>query len=206
MLAAVRLSFVARESILRRLVDDQTDLEILKSALSSQDDLSSVFDVPSRYPSRFRDWFDPGILYAALKLHTAMAETGYHRFRFLIDSPELSELAPAPLVETKVLVTGKILSTAQAFFDNERPGLEHSSDYHLSQRLGRRSREAGLDAIRYRSIREADRGACLAVLTKSSVKRTGNGDPQLIAVTRNWVEFRSNSRVVAFETAAWAQS
>jgi hypothetical protein len=43
----------------------------------------------SKYGSRFRRPYDPGVFYAAYERTTACAELGYWRWRFLTESPSL---------------------------------------------------------------------------------------------------------------------
>lgn len=50
---------------------------------------------PSQYGSGFRAWPDPGVHYAATHRRTACAELGYWRWRFLTDSPSLTEIPAA---------------------------------------------------------------------------------------------------------------
>lgn len=99
-----------------------------------------------------------GVFYAGLTLDTAIAETKYHRVKFLRATNE-----PAQELDMRVYVVD-----LKAMLHDIRDLWEsHSAYYHperyaLSQELAHDLREAGSDGIVYQSVRDRG-GECAAV-------------------------------------------
>jgi hypothetical protein len=105
-----------------------------------------------------------GAYYAARSLETAVAETTYHRARFLAATHE-----PPMELDMRVLV-----ATLDAPLHDvrgmgaERPALYHPVDYAAGQALGRRLREGGSWGVAYDSVRHPG-GECAAVYRPRAV-------------------------------------
>jgi hypothetical protein len=100
-----------------------------------------------------------GAYYAARSLETAVAETTYHRARFLAATRE-----PPMELDMRVLVAtldAPLLDLRGRAA--EYPSLYHSDDYGPPQALGRAARAAGAWGIAYDSVRHPG-GECAAVL------------------------------------------
>jgi hypothetical protein len=123
-----------------------------------------------RYPgsSRFRrEGFSPGVYYAAEHMETAVAETVFYRLLFFAESPdtpwprnplEFTGFEAPFAVELAIdLTAGKLAEDA--------PRWTHPNDYTACLDLADAAREAGISLIRYRSVRDPQGGANLAVLT-----------------------------------------
>lgn len=152
----------------QRLLEDL--IEDAKPALASGSArLHYLLATPFRYRnpwgSRFRSSLDPGILYGAEEQRTACAELGYWRWRFLLDSPALSRLEPAPQTVFQCLVSGPAIDCREPPLDAQRDAWTNPADYSACQALGRAAREAGVAIIRYASVRDPLHGGCGAVLT-----------------------------------------
>jgi hypothetical protein len=107
--------------------------------------------------SRFSDG-SYGVYYAARKLDTAVAETAYHRARFLARTRE------APM---EIDMRCYLSSIAAEMVDirgeqGARPQLYDPDAYAASQRFGREARAAGANGIVYDSVRHPG-GQCIAV-------------------------------------------
>lgn len=98
-----------------------------------------------------------GVFYAGLTLETAIAESRYHRSRFMTATEE-----PAQELDMRVYASDL---TAQMHdirsLRKSHPSYYHTSSYGMSQELGRSLREVGSDGIVYESVRHAG-GECLA--------------------------------------------
>lgn len=114
---------------------------------------------------RFSDG-DHGAYYAAHDRATAVAETAYHRARFLaatseppmtLDMRVLEAVLDAPLHDVRALARA-------------HPELYARDDYVASQALARRLRDAGSWGIAYRSVRRAG-GECAAVFRPTALAR-----------------------------------
>jgi hypothetical protein len=160
----------------RKLVDsdrEQTILEdLLESAKPQPPDnrtLHYLLSTPFRYPplphgSRFGSRWEPGIWYGSEALRTAFAEVAYYRLLFLdgtdanLDGVETDLSAFRASVDTP---RGVDLTTPP--FDRWRARIVSKTSYAATQPLGTAMREAGVQACRYVSARDADGGINIAL-------------------------------------------
>jgi hypothetical protein len=126
--------------------------------------LATPFRYRPRTGSRFRAPLDAGIWYGAEALRTALAEKSYWRLRFLLDSPGTPDLKPVPHTAFMVAVKGRALDLTRAPFDRDSATWTHRIDYSPTQRFAALAREAGIEIIRYASVRDSLRGTCAAAL------------------------------------------
>jgi RES domain len=127
---------------------------------------------PYRHGSRFRRARQPdGVFYAAERVETAVAEEAFYRLLFFLDSPgtplprnpqERSAFRVSAVAERALDLTAPPLS-------EHADRLEHPTDYAACQDLADAARAAGIGAIRYRSIRDPQRQANLALLSPASL-------------------------------------
>ena len=122
-----------------------------------------------RYPgnSRFRrEGYSPGVYYAAERDETAVAQTVFYRLLFFAESPQ-TPFPRNPLeftgFETAFAARAAIDLTVLPFSADER--WAHPSDYSACLALADAAREADVTAIRYRSVRDPQGGANLALLS-----------------------------------------
>ncbi|PKP96711.1 MAG: hypothetical protein CVT74_16235 [Alphaproteobacteria bacterium HGW-Alphaproteobacteria-13] len=99
-----------------------------------------------------------GVFYAGLTLETAIAETRYHRTRFLQATDE-----PAQELDMRVYAVDLdgSLHDVRALRDSH-PALYHPDSYAMSQAFARDLRADGSEGIVYQSVRD-DGGECAAV-------------------------------------------
>ena len=119
--------------------------------------IMAAFTHPNPDGDRFTDG-SYGVFYAAGSLATAIAETRYHRTRFLEATAE-----PAQEVDMRVYavdLAGRLHDVRR--LRESHPALYHPSSYTASQALAARLRGAGSDGIVYRSVRD-EGGECAAV-------------------------------------------
>ena len=110
------------------------------------------------HPSRFRDTTF-GAYYAARERETAIAETAYHRARFLSLTAEAPiEVGMQMLVADLDAVLHDVRGRAA-----EWPALYDTADYTASMHLGRALRDQRSWGIAYDSVRNSG-GECVAVL------------------------------------------
>ncbi len=107
--------------------------------------------------SRFSDG-SLGLFYAAKAIETAIAETRYHRARFMTYTQE-----PAQELDMRVYAVDldAMLHDVRGMRD-ERPALYADDSYAAGQALAMELREQGSDGIAYQSVRYAG-GECAAV-------------------------------------------
>ncbi len=107
-----------------------------------------------------------GAYYAARRLETAIAETSYHRARFMAATKE-----PPMHLDMRVLE-----AEMDARLHDVRgmrvqlPAIYDKDDYGASQAFARKVREAGSDGIVYDSVRH-EGGRCAAVFRPRRIKR-----------------------------------
>ena len=129
--------------------------------------LFSPFRYETRHPSgsRFRAVHDPGVFYAAETVHTAAAEVGYWRWRFLQDTAGLERLQPCSFTAFRVPIKTGCVDVRRPPFDSTAAQWQHPTDYSATQAFGRIARNAAIGAILYQSVRDPQRHYCVAVLT-----------------------------------------
>lgn len=162
--------------------------------------LATPFRYPPRQPggSRFRAATDPGVFYCADERRTACAELGYWRWRFLQESPALERLASLPHTLFQSEAAGRAINLMQPPFDRDAALWMDPLDYSACQRIGAVVRDAQVQAIRYRSVRDPGGGACTALLTPAMftagplVEQTWR-----LTVTRTLVQWQRDSALHA---------
>ncbi|MGY6707295.1 MAG: RES family NAD+ phosphorylase [Rhizobiaceae bacterium] len=123
-----------------------------------------------RYPgnSRFRrEGYSPGVFYAAERVETAVAETAFYRLLFLAESPDTPWPAN-PLEFTafsaRFEVAFAVDLTAEPMV-RDAPAWTHPTSFDACLALAGSARQAGIEAIRYRSVRDPGGGTNLALLS-----------------------------------------
>ncbi len=157
------VSNVAEQALLERI------LEGSKPPLPDGcEDLHYLLATPFRYSSpfgsRFRAAADGGVWYGAEQQRTACAELGFWRWRFLIESPALRVLGPAPQTVFRAGIQARLVDLTAAPFKRTRADWTDPTDYSATQRFARLARQGPIDAIRYESVRDPEHGAAVAVL------------------------------------------
>jgi hypothetical protein len=199
-----------------RLVDtlaEQAQLEQLLEASKpplprGSESRHYLLATPFRYPaplpqgSRFRALTDPGVFYGADERRTACAELGYWRWRFLSDSPALVRLDAVPHTVFRAPTAGRTIDLTSPPFARDAALWTAREDYAACQRLAAAAREAGIEVIRYRSVRDPGAGECAAVLTPAALAaRPDEEQSWRLSVTRARVQWRRDSVLIdeAFE-------
>jgi hypothetical protein len=203
---------VAEQAVLERLVEASkppVPREVARLGLHW------LLFTPFRYApppggSRFRGPNDPGVFYGADHQRTACAEVGYWRWRHLRDSPGLAAMPPRPQTVFRVSVSGAAIDLREAPFDRDRGSWTHRSDYAACQAMGRAAREAGVQWIRYESVRDSRRGGCGAVLDAAAFASHTPLEQQgwILTVTQARVVWQRSDPldpgVFEFSAAGWA--
>jgi hypothetical protein len=210
---------VAEQAVLERLVEASkppVPHEVARLGLHW------LLFTPFRYPpppggSRFRGPNDPGVFYGAEQLRTACAEVGYWRWRHLRDSPGLKAMPARPQTVFRVPVSGLAIDLREAPFvrtgpEGTVPGdspLLHRSDYTDCQSIARTAREAGLQLVRYESVRDSRHGGCGAVLDAAAFASREPVEQQgwILTVTQGRAVWQRsdplNPGVLEFSAAGW---
>lgn len=148
-----------------RLLDEIGDLRLVAKEERIYGDGSSLimaaFTHLPLFGSRFTDG-SYGVYYAGNSLETAIAETKYHREKFL-----KSFNSPRTQIDMRVLLadlTGKLHDIAE--HKTDMPAIYHPDNYESSQSFGKQLRAHGTgDAsfgIKYASVRHRS-GECVAI-------------------------------------------
>ena len=167
-----------------RLVDDLGEQALLEDILEQSKPalpeeargLHYLLSTPFRYPphargSRFRSPADPGAFYGAREQRTACAELGYWRWRFLMESPELTDIGPVPQTVFQVNVAAACVDLRRKPFSRHARRWTDPVNYDATQALARAAREAGVGLILYQSVRDPENGECGALLTPRGFAR-----------------------------------
>jgi hypothetical protein len=151
-------------------------LESTKMALPDNTEcLHYLLKTPFRYPplpygSRFGTVFERGLFYGALTLSTALAETAYYRFVYLL-GPETPFQATISSEYSAFSVSVKSnlgLFLDQLPFADYEPILTSPTSYTLTQQLGTSMRKQGVEAFQYISARDKAKGKNIALFTPAA--------------------------------------
>lgn len=125
---------------------------------------------PLRYGSRFGRRDQPALFYAACTRATLLAEAAYYRFVFWqgMASPLASPLRTQHTVFAVAVRAARTYRLDASPFDEYRDRLASRSDYRATQALGTALREAGADALVYRSARDPGGGLNVALFTPAA--------------------------------------
>jgi hypothetical protein len=165
-----------------RLTDDLDDQALLEEMIDEAKPsvppdcrgLHFLLAAPFRYApypnaSRFRRANScPGVFYAAEHPMTAMTELAFYRMLFFSEAPGM--VLPSRPVKHRAF---SVMCATERSVDLTEPPLSnagdwtHLTDYTACHELADQSREAGVEVIRYQSVRDPD-GRCLAVLSPAA--------------------------------------
>ncbi len=179
---------VATNSLVRTLAEQALLEELIEVSKPRVPEpargLHYLLATPFRYPplpwgSRFGRRFEPSLFYAACTRETVLAESAYYRFVFWSGM----QTAPNSSLETRhTLFSVQIQATKGVHlqstpFDDFSAELTDRRDYRATQALGTALREAGIDAIEYRSARDPACGLNVALFTPSAL---GSNKPDIL--------------------------
>jgi hypothetical protein len=129
---------------------------------------------PYPFDSRFRHAGSrDGVFYASEEPDTAIAEAAFYRLLFFAESPDTpwpSNAAEHTVFAVEVAAT-KAIDLTRPPLDRDRAAWTHLTDYTACLDLANVARTAALDAIRYRSVRDPQERANVALLTCRVFKR-----------------------------------
>jgi hypothetical protein len=163
----------------RRLVDSNAEQAVLEAIIEDAKPkapavaagLDYLLATPFRYPpwdrgSRFRSAADPGVFYAGEERRTACAELGYWRWRFVTESAGLAEAGLGPLAQTlfRVRLAGAGIDLRKKPFSRDAKAWTDPASYAATQAFAAVVRKAAVALIRYQSVRDPEKGACVAAL------------------------------------------
>ncbi|HYZ32103.1 MAG TPA: RES family NAD+ phosphorylase [Crenalkalicoccus sp.] len=168
-----------------KLVDGLDEQAILEAELdrskpavpASCAGLDYLLATPFRYApypqgSRFRRARQrDGCLYCSERVETAVAEDAFHRALFFAASPG-TPLPRNPHGRTAFRVpvrASRAVDLTAPPLAHDRALWTHPSEYAPCQDLADAARAAGLEAIRYESVRDPGRGANLALLSPAAL-------------------------------------
>lgn len=143
--------------------------------------LYTPFRYPSPMASRFRRGHEQGVWYGAERQDTSLAELGYWRWRFVVDSDGLERLPPVAHTVFRAQLRGGGLDLAASPWVEARERWVDPADYSACHALAELVRNAGLSVIRYESVRDPRHGPCAAVLSCACFARSSG-----ILEQQNW--------------------
>lgn len=145
--------------------------------------------------SRFRRQFQTdGCLYASDSAETAIAEFAFYRLLFFMESPEL-EKANIEIEATAFSVqieTRRSIDLTRSPFSAKSSVWMDPNNYDACQELADLAREKGIQAIRYRSVRDPQQGMNIALFSPQAVS---SREP---IATQTWKIFLSNDAAQVF--------
>ena len=140
--------------------------------------LHILLSTPFRYPplrfgSRFGTRMQRGLWYGSETPKTALVETAYYRLLFLEGSA--ADLTPLSLeltvFQAHVRTTQFVDLTAAPFCDHQ-DRISSKTSYSDSQALGEDMRASGVEAFRFVSARDQERGANIALFSPTAFAKS----------------------------------
>jgi hypothetical protein len=203
-----------------KLVDTSAEQDLLEELIEESkpplpaeaQGLDYLLATPFRYQplppgSRFRGPIDPGVFYGAESVRTAAAEVGYWRWLFLSESAGLDRLGPAQHTAFSVPVAGRGVDLRTPPFDCATEAWTHPRDYQATQTFARIARQAAIEVITYRSVRDPQPAWCAALLTpRAFAARKPNRATQtwqLVVTRAEAIWRRTPGETLSFPTALW---
>lgn len=156
-------------------------LESTKSPLPmDSDSFHYLLKTPFRYPplkygSRFGTSFEPSLFYGSLNILTALAETAYYRFVYML-GPEVPFASMISSEYSSFSV--KVRSSNSIFLDKPpfaeyTPYLTSPVSYVETQQLGSNMRQSGIEMFQYISARDKqNQGKNIALFTPKAFQGT----------------------------------
>jgi len=171
-----------------KLVDTLDEQAILEAELEGSKPLIPItcagmdylLATPFRYApyprgSRFRRARQPeGCFYAAERVETAVAEEAFYRLLFFLDAPTARRPAN-PQERTAFRVpagTERAIDITVPPLNADATLWRHPTEYGPCQALADAARAAGLEAIRYLSVRDPGGAANIALLSPAAFRAT----------------------------------
>lgn len=135
--------------------------------------LATPFRYGAVYPhgSRFRRaGRTPGVFYAAEAVTTALAEMAFYRLLFYAESPQTPYPANAAdfTAFSASVATGAALDLTRSPLDRDHARWTDPTDYAACQALSDAARDAGIEVVRYVSVRDPGGGANVALLSATA--------------------------------------
>ena len=160
---------VEEQQVLEQLIED-TKPALPDECAGLHYLLSTPFRYGAVYPigSRFRRaGLTEGVFYAAETPETAVAEIVFYRLLFFAESPGVPWPANASeyTAFSVSYATRKGIDLTKGKLAKDRAHWTHPTDYSACQVLADAARTAGIQVIRYESVRDPKRGYNLALLT-----------------------------------------
>ena len=169
----------------RRIVDTKEEQECLEDILEESkppeprgtERLHYLLKPPFRYNapypvgSRFRRaGSTEGVFYASEEIRTALAELCHYRLRFFQASPD----AILPRQEARLTVfsidysLSRFVDLTWPPFDKDSAIWTHPTDYKGTQSFAETARQAGIEMIRYASVRDLEPGINMVLLSPAA--------------------------------------
>ncbi len=152
--------------------------------------LAAPFRTGAPYPvaSRFRRaGHTAGVFYAAEKVATAVAETSFYALLAFFENAPDSPWPPAVTYTafSAAIATDHAVDLTAPPFAAEEAAWTHPTNYAACHAFADTCREARIAAIRYRSVRDPDGGANVALLTCTAFAQPAPLDRQIWRIRIN---------------------
>jgi hypothetical protein len=173
----------------RPLVDSDAEHQVLEELIEQRKPRGErgphyLLTTPFRYPplrhgSRFGTRAERGIWYGSDLARTAFAETAYYRLLFLEGTTaDLSPLSVEVSAFRAAFKTDRGVDLTRPPFSDHEARISSPVAYDAAQRLGRDMRADGVEAVRFRSARDREGGANVALFSPKPFGTRRPGVPE----------------------------
>jgi len=191
---------VYEQGVLEDLIES-TKSPLLEDTCSLHYLLTTPFRYPPlKYGSRFGTTFEQGIFYGSLHINTALSETAYYRFVYML-GPETPYQHPISNQYSSFSV--KVRSDRGIFLDQPpfskyEATLISPSSYIETQQLGSNIREFEIEIFQYTSARDKNKGKNVALFSPNAFQS------KVPAQITTWL-CQTSIEEVGFMTKEWQQ-
>lgn len=125
---------------------------------------------PLKYGSRFGTAYERGLFYGSLSTSTALAETAYYRFVYMLGP----EMPFSETIHSEYTSFSASIRTHLALFLDKEPFIAYESllmsknSYVATQQLGHAMRNFGIEAFQFVSARDKLKGKNIALFTPNA--------------------------------------
>ncbi len=205
-ISTMKLVDSAQEQAVLELLLEKSKPPLPKHTGESDFLLTTPFRYISRWPSRFRKLGESGVWYGAAEVSTVLAETGYWRWRFLMDSDGLKERSTQiQLTVFRANISGRCLDVTAGPWVALQPLLMHKSDYSTCHRVADECHQQHIAWLQYASVRDPQNGLCMAVFEVSALTPHRRVAVQTWAakIQANNVFFNHHGESLQFDPHQW---
>lgn len=168
-----------------------------------------LLKTPFRYPplewgSRFGTKSEPSLMYGGLSVSATLAESAYYRFVFLRSMGVIEDSRSITTQHTLFSVNYKTNVGVQLQcypFVQYASRLTHPKNYTVTQQLGTKMRDSGVQVFEYQSARDVEKNICVGIfdIAALATSQPEEMQPWLCQTNTTMVTFKDNNQQTLYQ-------